>query len=170
MTSHYQIDGSTVDKYERLSEIWTLGEESVFDPGGGITVPAIAARWAATFDHHNSTVTTLAGPCQQQFVLQTTDGAGAGTHMSQLAVSEAPGGVVYLSATSAMPGMFTVPMVSYAETCGGIVVGVEQRHERHRAAARRVGVLAAHAGGGESGAVPGEQGGGASGDAADGGE
>ena len=123
VTSHYQIDGSTYDKYERLSEIWTLGEESVFDPGGGITVPAIAARWAATFDHHSSTVTTLAGPCQQQFVLQTTDGAGAGTHVSQLAVSDAPGGVVVLSATSAMPGMFTVPMVSYGETCGGISSG-----------------------------------------------
>ena len=141
----------------------------MFDPGGGITVPAIAARWAATFDHHSSTVTTLAGPCQQQFVLQTTDGAGAGTHVSQLAISDAPGGVVYLSATSAMPGMFTVPMVSYGETCGGISSGGSSDMSVIEQLPAVSGVFAAHARGGKSGALPGEQGGGASGDAADGG-
>ena len=170
VTSHYRIDGDTVDKYERFSEIWTLGEEGVFDPGGGITVPAVAARWSATFDHHSSTVTTLNGPCQQQFVLQTTDGAGAGTHVSQLAINDAPGGVVVLSATSAMPGMFTRSDGVVRGDVRRDVVEGEQRHERHRAAPRRVGVFAAHARGGESGALPGEQGGGAPGDAADGGE
>lgn len=49
----------------------------------------------------------------------TVDGEGGGAHVTPLAVTDGGGGLIVLSATSAMPGSFVVPMVIHYEMCDG---------------------------------------------------
>ena len=87
---------------------------------GPVPIPVIDAYWSGQLVQHDSLVTRLDGPCQSQPVLQTTDATGSGTHLSQLTIGEAPGGLVYLSATGAPPGTFEAPRTFYAQTCDGL--------------------------------------------------
>jgi hypothetical protein len=120
-TSNWSYDHDTVAEYDRLSETWTLGMEStIMVMGSPVTLPAIGAHWTASFDHHDSTVVTLDGPCQSQNTLFREDGSGSGTHESQLSIGDAPGGALILAATGAPLGMFNAPITTYGETCDGI--------------------------------------------------
>ncbi len=121
VTSHEELTGETADLYDRLSETWTLGMDSMFT-GGPLPLPAVDANWSATFEHHESVVTPLqGGRCQGQTVLQQTDGTGGGSHVGQLIIMEAPGNVIYLSATGESLGMFNAPKTSTSQTCDGMM-------------------------------------------------
>jgi hypothetical protein len=167
-TTHVVFDGDTIDEYERLSETWTLGAESTMSMGP-VPLPVVDAYWSGQLAQHDSTVTTLDGPCQSQPVLQTSDASGSGTHLSQLAISEAPG----RCRVSIRDGRAGGNVRSAADVLRADVrrndVDEHESEQDHRVARHGVDVPAAHARGGESGAVPGESCGGAAGDAADGG-
>jgi hypothetical protein len=118
-TKHIQIDGDTSDDYERMSETWTLGDETTFNDFG-LMLPAVDVYWSGRYERHDAEVTTVTGACQRQPVLQTFDAAGSGSHLSQLAFSEGGNGTLIFSATGAPAGSFNAPVTAFDETCDGL--------------------------------------------------
>jgi hypothetical protein len=127
VTSHDVFQGDTSDRYERQSETWTLGAEGTYMQGTQ-ALPAVDAHWSGRYERHESVVTMLSGPCQSQPVLQTEDATGSGSSVSQLVISDIPGGIIYLSPTGMGLGSFNAPLTFYGQTCDGLTTTSTSDH------------------------------------------
>jgi hypothetical protein len=115
VTEHDDQPYTTIDELERQVDNWTFSA-----PTGGATMLQVDAHWDGSYERHDTTVTTLTGPCQRGgLVLQTVDGTGSGGGTTPLYfLSLGPMGYG-LDLAGVATASYPLSQTSYWEDCTG---------------------------------------------------
>jgi hypothetical protein len=116
VTEHDDQPYTTIDELERQVDNWTFSA-----PTGGATMLQVDAHWNGSYERHDTTVTTLTGPCQRGgLVLQTVDGTGSGGGTTPLYfLSLGPTLGYGLDLAGVATATYPLGQTSYWEDCTG---------------------------------------------------